>query len=308
MKDAGKGHIDGAGGVPVLPEEEFDRFRDYLRRVGFKFEQRPHQVFLARAEKLVVSLYESGKVVIGGGDRQLEREVRWYLAKLGAGGEALPEGLAGVSGKTRIGTDEAGKGDYFGPLVVAGVLLDERAEKELLAHGAKDSKKLSDQRVMALERQVKRILGAGRWEVLRIDPERYNTLYAELGDLNRMLAWAHSRLIENLLAAHPECALAVVDEFSARSLREALMNKGSAIRVVQSVRGERDAAVAAASILARGEYLRRMEKLGNEYGMEFPKGATAVIGPARELVGRCGKEVLQKVAKTHFRTSEKVLE
>lgn len=294
--------------MPVLPEGQFGRFRDYLKRVGFKFEQRPHQVFLARAGKLVVSLYESGKVVIGGSDRQLETEVRWYLTKLGAAGEALPEGLADVAGKMRIGTDEAGKGDYFGPLVVAGALLDEKAEQQLKARGARDSKKLSDERVMALERQVKRVLGAGRWEVLRIDPERYNTLHDELGDLNRMLAWAHSRLIENLLAGNPECALAVVDEFSARSLREALMGKGSAIRVVQSVRGERDAAVAAASILARAEYLRRMEKLGNEYGMEFPKGATAVVGPARELVERCGRGVLQKVAKTHFRTTEKVLE
>ena len=308
MKDAGKGGNERAGGGPVLPEEQFGRFRDYLKRVGFKFEQRPHQVFLARAEKLVVSLYESGKVVFGGVDRQLEREVRWYLTRLGAAGEALPRGLAEVSGKTRIGTDESGKGDYFGPLVVAGVLLDKRSEKELLAQGAKDSKKLSDERIMALERQVKRVLGAGRWEVLRIDPERYNTLYDELGDLNGMLAWAHSRLIENLLTGHPDCGLAVVDEFSARSLRAALMNKGSAIRVVQSDRGERDTAVAAASILARAEYLRRLERMGHAYGMEFPKGASAVVGPAREIVKRCGRDVLSKVAKTHFRTTEKVLE
>jgi len=297
-----------AGTVPVLPHERFPEFREYLRKVGFKFEERPHQAFLARSGKLVVSLYESGKVVIAGRDEQLEREVRWYLSKLGVAGEEMPGKLAALSGKMRIGTDEAGKGDYFGPLVVAGALVDEGTEKRLLAIGVRDSKKLSDSRVMALEKEIKRGLGEGRWEVLRIDPERYNTLYSRMGDLNRMLAWAHARIIENVLKANPDCALAVVDEFSARPLSEALMEKGRSIRVVQSVRGERDAAVAAASVLARAEFLRRMERMGEELGMKLPKGASAVEEAARQLVGRHGKDMLSRVAKLHFRTTNKVLE
>jgi ribonuclease HIII len=308
VKDAGKGQNERAGAVPVLPGDRFADFRDYLRRVGFRFEERPHQVFLARSGKLVVSLYASGKVVIGGGDRQLEREVRWYLAKLGAAGEALPEKLAEVRGKARIGTDEAGKGDYFGPLVVAGALVDGSTEKELLALGVRDSKRMSDGRVMTLERDIKRALGAGGWEVLRIDPARYNSLQAKMGSVNRMLAWGHARVIENLLKGHPDCALAVVDEFSARSLQAALMEWGKRIRVVQATRGERDVAVAAASILARAELLRRLGSMGREYGAEFPRGASAVEGFAREFIAKRGREALTEVAKVHFRTTEKVLE
>jgi len=294
--------------VPVLRKERFSEFRKHLQKVGFKFEERPHQVFLARSGKLVVSLYESGKVVIAGKDPMLEREVRWFLSKMGVAGEEMPEKLAALSGKMRIGTDEAGKGDYFGPLVVAGALVDERAERVLLALGTRDSKKLSEKRVMSLEKDLKRALGDGRWEVLRIDPERYNALYSKMGDLNKMLAWAHARIIENLLKVDPDCALAVVDEFSARSLSDALMEKGRSIRVVQSVRGERDAAVAAASVLARAEFLRRMEMLGASFGTVFPRGASAVEGFARDLVGRCGRAALPKVAKLHFRTTNKVLE
>lgn len=303
------GGAGGSGGAaPLLRKERFSDFQGYLKKVGFKFEQRPHQVFLARSGKLVVSLYESGKVVIAGSDPQLEREVRWFLSKMGVAGEDLPEKLAALSGKTHIGTDEAGKGDYFGPLVVAGALVDQDSEKALLALGTRDSKKLSDKRVMSIEKDIKRALGDGRWEVLRIDPERYNTLYSKMGDLNKMLAWAHGRVIENLLNANPDCALAVVDEFSARSLTDALMEKGRSIRVVQSVRGERDTAVAAASILARAEFLRRLEKLGQEFGMELPRGASMVEAVARQLVGTHGKEKLSRVAKLHFRTTNKVLE
>jgi len=297
-----------AGTVPVLPHERFSEFREYLRKVGFKFEERPHQVFLARAGKLVVSLYESGKVVIAGSDSQLEREVRWYLSKLGAAGEALPERLASVAGKMRIGTDEAGKGDYFGPLVVAGALIDEGSEKRLLAIGVKDSKKLSDRTITALEKEIKKALGDGRWEVLRIDPEKYNSLHSEMGNVNRILAWAHARVIENLLGRNTDCALAVVDQFSTSSLANALMQKGKEIKIVQSVRGERDAAVAAASILARAEFLHWLERMGQELGVELPRGASGVINAARLLVSRHGKGALMGVAKLHFRTTDKVFE
>lgn len=296
------------GPALTLPADKFPEFEGYLKRVGFKFESRPHQVFLARCGKLVVSLYESGKVVIAGVDAQLEKEVRWYLSRLGAAGEALPEVLASAAGKTRIGTDETGKGDYFGPLVVAGALVDERSEKKLTRMGVKDSKKISDKRAMELEKEIKWVLGEGRWDVLRIDPEKYNRLYSEMGNQNGILAWAHARVIENLLGRNTDCALAVVDQFSAASLAKALMQKGRDIRIVQSVRGERDMAVAAASILARAEFLRRLERMGEELGMVLPKGAAAVGDAAQMIVEKRGKEILPKFAKMHFRTTRKVID
>jgi len=296
-----------ATNAPVLPKDKFRELRDYLKKVGFKFEERPHQVFLARAEGLTVSLYESGKIVIGGKDRTLEREVRWYLSKLGAGGgEELSEALKSATGKTRIGTDEVGKGDYFGPLVVAGALVDPATEKKLETLGVRDSKKLSVKRVAELAPLIKMMLGDGRSEVLRIDPRRYNGLYGEMGNLNRLLAWAHSRVIENLLGKNPDCAMAVVDEFSASSLSAALMEKGRSIHVLQSTRGERDIAVAAASVLARYAFLARMDSMGHEFGAEFPRGASAVEEFAKRFVSEYGAEALGKVAKLHFATTKKV--
>jgi ribonuclease HIII len=293
--------------APVLPAERFDDFEGYLRKVGFAFEERPHQVFLARAPGLVVSLYESGKVVIAGKDKTLEREVRWYLEKLGARGETVPEKLVELKGRLRIGTDEAGKGDYFGPLVVAAVLVSPGTEEKLKALGVRDSKRLSDKRVSEMAPLVKRAAGPGNWEVLRIEAPKYNQLYAELGDQNALLAWGHARLIENALAGHADCRLAVVDEFSARSLVRALKEKGRDIEVVQSPGGERDMAVAAASVLARAAFLERLAAMGEEHGMVFPKGASAVEGAARELVRFRGVESLGLVAKLHFRTTGKIL-
>jgi ribonuclease HIII len=293
--------------APVLPGNRFADFKAYLKKVGFSFEKRPHQEFLARAPGLVVSLYSSGKVVIAGKDRTLEREVRWYLGKLGAAGAALPGKLDAVKGRTRIGTDEAGKGDYFGPLVVAAVLLAPETEEKMKALGVRDSKKLSDKRVGEMAPLVKRAAGAGGWEVLRIDPPKYNALHEEMGDQNAVLAWGHSRLIENALAAHADCRLAVVDEFSARSLLRALKEKGRDIEVVQSSGGERDMAVAAASVLARAAFLERLAAMGEEHGMDFPKGASAVEGAARGFVSSRGAASLGLVAKLHFRTTKKVL-
>jgi len=293
--------------VPVLPENKFAGFKAYLKRVGFTFEDRPHQLFLARAPDLVVSLYDSGKVVIAGKDKTLEREVRWYLSKLGTTGERVPEILNNVAGRLRVGTDESGKGDYFGPLVVAGVVLDERSEKAAMALGVRDSKALADARALELAVKIRQMAGRGNSELVRILPDKYNELYSKMGNVNRILAWAHARVIEVLLGARPDCRLIVVDQFSARSLEAALSRRGRQAELVQSVRGERDAAVACASILARAGFLDGLGKLGEQFGTTFPKGATAVVGSAREFVRQHGAESLGKVAKLHFRTTQKVL-
>ncbi len=70
-------------GTLQIDEAKFDVFKDYLKRINFEFEDRPHQVFLARYPGLVVSLYKSGKIVLAGRDEQLKREVEWYVGTLG---------------------------------------------------------------------------------------------------------------------------------------------------------------------------------------------------------------------------------
>lgn len=291
-----------------IPRRKFEELRQHLKSLGFEFESRAHQVFLAKKRGAAANLFSSGKLTLSGSDERLLGSLYKYLtANLGA--EALKSAERKLEplklkGK-RIGTDEAGKGDYFGPLVIAGALIDEEAEEVLRKINVRDSKTLSDASVARLASQIKKILGA-KCEVVAISPSKYNLLYEEMKNLNKILGWGHARAIENLLERE-ECSLAVADKFGDASyIKNALMKKGQRIELVQVHRAERDIAVAAASVLARDRFLREMEKLGNAYGAEFPKGAANVVEFGRKFALEHGAEALGKVAKLHFATTKEI--
>jgi ribonuclease HIII len=205
-----------------------------------------------------------------------------------------------------IGSDEAGKGDYFGPLVVAAVYADEVALERLPQAGVKDSKRISgERRLWELERAVKQICPS--FEVVVISPARYNELIEKMRNLNRLLAWGHARAIENVLEMQPGCRLALADQFGdERYLRESLMKRGRQIELVQQVRAEADPAVAAASTLARAAFIRALERLSSEAGMDLPRGATHVLPAARQLYAQGGEALLRQVAKVHFKTTKQI--
>ncbi|HCC33923.1 MAG TPA: ribonuclease HIII [Clostridiales bacterium] len=204
-----------------------------------------------------------------------------------------------------IGTDESGKGDYFGPLVAAAILVDAAAAAELTADGLRDSKQLSDGRVRKLAGRVR---GCCPVSVVAIGPEKYNDLYGRMRNLNRMLAWAHARAIENLLA-QVDCPLVITDQFGDEAfVRSALMERGRKVELVQYPGAEADAAVAAASVVARDEFLKRLAALGEEIGLPLPKGAGPPVEEAALGVVRThGPEALRRVAKLHFRTTARIL-
>ena len=207
--------------------------------------------------------------------------------------------------KGHIGTDESGKGDYFGPLVVAGVYVPDGQEDVLRELGVKDCKRTSDNRA----RELAALIKAGyKHSVVAIGPEKYNDLYAKLHNLNKLLAWAHARVIENILEG-TRAPLVITDQFGdERFVQNALMKKGKTIELVQKVRAEEDMAVAAASILARSEFLNRLNALGRDVGLELPKGSPpAAEAAAAELVRRYGPDILSRVAKLHFKLTERVL-
>lgn len=214
---------------------------------------------------------------------------------------------AATSQGPHIGSDEAGKGDYFGPLVVAAVYADEVALERLPEAGVKDSKRVSSmKRLWELEKAAKQICPA--FEVVLISPARYNELLDKMGNLNRLLAWAHARAIENVLEKKPDCALAVTDQFGdEKYLEQSLMKRGRRIRLLQRVRAEDDPAVAAASTLARAAFVRSLERLSAEAGVELPRGAAHVVPTGREIYERGGEELLRRVAKWHFKTTKQVV-
>jgi len=207
--------------------------------------------------------------------------------------------------KGRIGTDESGKGDYFGPLVVAGVFLPEEQESVLAELGVKDSKKFSDKRVRELADLIKK---GYTHSIVAIGPEKYNGLYSKLRNLNRILAWAHARAIENILE-DVNCKLAITDQFGDRAyVLNALMKKGKTIDLIQRPKAEEDLAVAAASILARAEFLKRLYFLSQDIGIELPKGASPLVEEAGlKLVKAQGTQALDRVAKKHFKITARIL-
>lgn len=210
-----------------------------------------------------------------------------------------------------IGTDESGKGDYFGPLVSAGVYVDEHSAKDLMLCGVKDSKKLSDSKNLELAKKITEIC-YGRYAIIEVSPEKYNNLYEQFKrenkTLNALLAWQHAKAIEEILN-YVDCNLAIADQFADESvILSKLQEKGKKLELIQMPKAEQNVAVAAASILARARFLNKLAKLSERYNIELPKGASQnVIEIGTFFVELYGKDELKKVAKLHFKTTDKIL-
>lgn len=210
-----------------------------------------------------------------------------------------------------IGTDESGKGDYFGPLVAAGVYVDEKSAKLLNFEGVRDSKKLSDKKNLELAQKIMSISN-GKFSIIEISPEKYNDLYEqfmkEKKNLNTLLAWGHAKAIEELLAK-VDCDTAIADQFAdERFIQSKLQERGKKLNLIQMHKAEQNIAVAAASILARARFLEKLSTLSAEYKIDLPKGVSVdVVNNAKKIFREYGEKHLRKVAKLHFKTTEKVL-
>lgn len=254
--------------------------------------------------------HRSGKVSTGGKASSLLAALEAWRVARGGKGAARSSGAPSVreaapDGTPRVGTDEAGKGDYFGPLVVAGVrVLGEEAARKLRQVGVRDSKTLSVMGAMAMALGVLDAVGEENVRVVTLGPREYEARRVPAGNINKLLGEINVQILGEL---EDEVEVFVVDEFAkaARSYIQPRVPKG--VRLVVRPRAEDDAAVAAASILARSRYLEEMDRLSKAVGFELPRGATHVIGAARRLVRERGEEALEDVAKVHFATTEKVL-
>jgi len=213
-----------------------------------------------------------------------------------------------------IGTDEAGKGDFFGPLVTAGVYVDGRTAQLLRTLGVRDSKLVSDRELRGLATNIRDVVEDEKRAVIIVAPKRYNELYKQMRsegkNLNTLLAWAHTRAIEDLIGhgLRPEFILS--DQFGdKRYIESRLMadTRLSGVPVLQMHRAEADVAVAAASILARDAFLGWLEQAGKTLGLTVPKGASPkVIETGKLLVSRLGADALKDYAKVSFKTMNQV--
>ena len=292
-----------------LTREQAEKLRAALAEGGFEFCEKPYTIFAAQKGKLNVAVYEKGpKVLVQG--KGTEEFVQFTLepqvlgeAKLGYEEVHSPEMF-----EPHFGIDESGKGDFFGPLVIAGAYVNSDIARRFVEAGIQDSKRISsDKRIRDLAARIRQTPGAIH-SVVSIGPEKYNELYEKFGNLNRLLAWGHARVIENLLEARPDCPRALSDQFAnPRLIQNALLDRGRLIRLDQRTKAESDPAVAAASILARERFIDWLEKAGKSYGVTLPRGASgAVKKTAAGLVQAHSRGVLSKLAKTHFKTAAEV--
>ncbi|HBP05196.1 ribonuclease HIII [Victivallaceae bacterium BBE-744-WT-12] len=290
--------------VCTVTEEQAEQLRLLLDGRGWKFSEQPYARWKAELEKTNVVAYNSGKLTVQGGGTEdfvtflLEPEIL-HTFTFGYEEEPAEEAV-----DPHGGVDESGKGDFFGPLCIAGVYADEVTGPKLRAIGCCDSKLIkSSKKIMELSAGIREIAGNG-WTAVVIGPESYNRLYAKFGNLNRLLAWGHARVIENLLEKVPACPRMLSDKFAdERLIRRALLTRGREIRLDQRTKAESDVAVAAASILSREQFLRGMAKLEAEFGIELPRGAGPQVKAAgRSLMERFGASVFERCAKTHFKT------
>ena len=292
--------------VTTIERSLVQKLKSDLPTQGFDLSQPPHTILQAKKKGVTCTVYESLKVTVQG--KNMREFIEFYLEP-----EVLlsPEytyreqrALESLDRRARIGVDEAGKGDYFGPLCVAGVMADETTLPALLTIGVRDSKTLSDDQV---KKMAKAIVSIVPNYIIRLRPKKYNELYASFRNLNSLLAWCHATVIEHL-AAHTKAPLAIIDKFAHDSVvKKALQKKGSQIALEQRVRGEADVVVAAASIVARWAFLEGLDETGRPLNISLPKGAgQRVVSTARTLVREHGKEVLDEIAKLHFKITRDV--
>lgn len=285
-----------------------DKMRKDLLEQGFTFSTPPYTIFSAQKKGVSCNLYTSGKLVVQGKEKEafitfyLEPEILGKLHFSYPETQEKPE----VDLRPHAGVDESGKGDFFGPLCIAAVFATKEMIQELIKLGAVDSKKMLDPKILRLSKEIQKICPSS---IVRIFPEKYNELYTQFRNLNALLAWGHATVIADI-AQKTGCHDVIIDQFAnERVVEQALKKKGVTINLTQRFRGEEDAVVAAASILARAAFVEGIRQLSERVGIELPKGASKqVIDAGKKLVARDGQESLKSVAKLHFKTVDQVID
>lgn len=282
------------------------KLKTFFEKNGAVFSPVQNAAWRAKTSSYTATFYNTGKLLIQGSDvTKIADEVDAFMGGHRVASvnndRVLPEINIPIC---HIGTDESGKGDFFGPLVVAAVLVNEKNAEILISAGIKDCKKIDDKNINKLAAVIKNNCV---FSVVTINPLKYNELYYKLNNLNHLLAWGHARAIENILEKE-NCDYALSDKFGDEKLiKNALMKKGKNINLDQRCKAESDIAVAAASVIAREAFLKGISELSLRYGVEIPKGASdRVLQTAKIIAQKYSKEELKNAVKTHFKTFSQI--
>jgi ribonuclease HIII len=302
----------------TLKEKAYDLINGYSRRLtkqGLIISSPKENQF--NFESDVTSQKERIKLLVYFGQKGIKtvlqgnKETKLYreLYKIINGDNLFPqEDNELIEPAEYIGTDESGKGDYFGPLVIAGVYVDSQSAKGLREAGVKDSKLLDQLSIKKISAEIKRII-KDNYNIISISPGKYNDLHKKMGNVNRILGWAHAKVLENILEKK-NIQTAISDKFGDESLIiNSLQTKGKKIILHQETKAERFIAVAAASILARNIFADWFELQSRKIKMNIPKGASLKVELAAAAIKKLhGEAMLNQLVKLHFKTTHKLLD
>ncbi len=268
------------------------------------------QYYLERGpESVLLNVFSTGRVVVQGQNSGL----RDLLAGRIAAREEKRAGTTGarsgsrpaLDGTPRVGIDEAGKGDYFGPLVVAGIRITGReAAEELQRSGVRDSKTLGVATARLMADRVLEAVGSQNVRVVTLSPREYEARRGTAGNVNRLLDKIDAGIIGEL---RDGVELIVVDQYATSAWERLQPFVPEGVRLEVRQKAEDDLAVAAASVVARARYLEEMDRLSREVGFELPRGSTHVTEALRRVYEELSMEGLEEVAKVHFSITEQVL-
>ena len=265
--------------------------------------------FKADHLKVNVSAYTSGKAVIAG--KGTEDFVRDTLEPevIGAATLGYDEVLHPDWFESHAGLDESGKGDFFGPVIAATVIADKSAIEAWRKAGVQDSKKIAEAKILQLDKLIRETKGAAVRTCFCGMP-KYNDLMSRPGaNLNRLLAWQHATALEQALVAKP-VPWGLLDQFTEQPLvQRELAKKGvKDFELKMRTKAESDPVVAAASVVARAEFVRQMHLLSKKFGAKLQKGAGPLVKEqAHQIIQQLGARALGEFAKLHFRTAYEVV-
>jgi ribonuclease HIII len=277
-----------------------------LTAQNFDITTPPHTFFSAKKKGVSCTFYKSGKLTVQG--KEMRSFLEFYLEPqiLGTFTETykhlvLPEA---EHVEDHIGIDESGKGDFFGPLCIAGVFAPKTSIARLKEIGCRDSKMLTDVAIITIGKRIKQEF---QHHIVKINPEKYNELYTQFQNLNKLLAWGHATTIEQLVLK-TDCHNVIIDQFASEHVViTALKRKKLEVNLTQRHRGEEDLVVAAASILARMTFLEGLEILGKKIGYTLPKGASKqTIATGKKIYQKSGMKGLEETGKLHFKTLDAI--
>ena len=289
-----------------LSDEEAEKLRLWCKGRGWGENEVAYARFAFKGPKVNLVFYESGKLVLQGKMTQdfvvdvLEPEIT-LSAELGYDEVHHPEWF-----EHHAGMDESGKGDLFGPVVCATVIADGDMVRKWMDDGIKDSKKITDPQIMRLEKIILRTKGVVVEKSFCGMP-KYNELMGRpKANLNKLIAWMHAKALEAALDKK-QVPWGMLDQFTKQPLvQKQLKRKDFDLKM--ETKAESDPVVAAASVIARAEFLRQLRKLSVGFGEELLKGAGAATkAQGVKLVKQLGPDRLGEFAKLHFRTSYEIL-